>query len=81
MELSLEDSEPSNAYKLDSQDLKVAIPLTRCLNNLREKHNAVAKIHQERFAQVKSKRNGIPVWWSLNVGRARSSTPVLFLPP
>jgi Ase1/PRC1/MAP65 family protein len=54
METSLEDSKPSNTYQLDHQDLKVTIPLTRCLQKLKEKHNTIAKIHHERFEQVKS---------------------------
>lgn len=54
MEVSLEDPKPSNTYQLDHHDLKVTIPLTRCLQKLKEKHNTLAKIHQERFEEVKS---------------------------
>lgn len=54
MEASLEDRTSKDAYQLESQELKVTIPLTRCLQTLKEKHNAIAKIHRERFEQVKS---------------------------
>lgn len=55
MEASLEDHAANNAYQLDDKELKVTLPLTRCLQTLKEKHNSVAKIHRERFEQVKSK--------------------------
>lgn len=55
MEASLADHETNDAYQLGDKDLKVTIPLTRCLQGLKEKHNAVAKIHRERYEQVKSK--------------------------
>lgn len=55
MEASLEDRTSDNAYQLDDKELKITIPLTRCLQSLKEKHNAVAKIHRERFEQVRSK--------------------------
>lgn len=54
MEASLEDSSSDNDFQLDERDLKVTAPLTRCLQSLKEKHNAIAKIHRERFEQVKS---------------------------
>lgn len=55
MEASLEDQVPNDAYKLQEEELKVTIPLTECLQGLKEKHNTIAKIHRERFEQVKSK--------------------------
>ena len=55
MEASLEDRSSINSYQLDDKDLKITVPLNRCLQNLKEKHNAIAKIHRERFEQVKSK--------------------------
>lgn len=55
MESSLEDRSSDNDYQLDETDLKVTAPLTRCLQSLKEKHNAIARIHRERFEQVKSK--------------------------
>lgn len=54
MEVSLEDKKPGNTYQLDGTDLKITVPLTRCLQGLKEKHNSVAKVHQERFEHVKS---------------------------
>ena len=53
MEASLDDN-ANDQYQLDNGDLKVTVPLTHCLQGLKEKHNAVAKIHRERFEQVKS---------------------------
>lgn len=55
MELSIEDQQHANAYQLEYQDLKVSVPLTRCLQTLKEKHNTIAKVHRERFEQVQSK--------------------------
>ena len=54
MEASLEDHKPNPDYPLEDEDLKVTIPLLRCIKGLKEKHNAIAKIHRERFEQVKS---------------------------
>lgn len=53
MQATLDDS-TTHQYRLDDGDLKVAAPLTQCLQTLKEKHNAIAKIHHERFEQVKS---------------------------
>lgn len=55
MEASLEDRAPNDAYHLEDKELEVTVPLTRCLQSLKEKHNTIAKIHRERFEQVKSK--------------------------
>ena len=54
MEAALEDCAANSAYQSNDRDLKVTIPLTRCLQSLKEKYNAVAKIHRERSEQVKS---------------------------
>lgn len=54
MEASLEDPKLNNTYQLDDKDLKVTAPLIQCLQNLKEKYNSIAKIHRERFEQVKS---------------------------
>ena len=54
MESSLEDRTSSNSYQLENDELKVAIPLMRCIEGLKAKHNAIAKVHRERFEQVKS---------------------------
>lgn len=55
MEASLEDHKSDDAYQLEGKELKVTVPLTRCLQGLKEKHNNIAKIHRERFEQIKSK--------------------------
>lgn len=57
MEVSLEDKRLGNAYQLDGTDLKITIPLTRCLQGLKEKHNSVAKVHRERLEHVKSEED------------------------
>lgn len=55
MEASLEDRAPHDAYQPEDKELKVTVPLTRCLQSLKEKHNTIARIHRERFEQVKSR--------------------------
>ena len=55
MEASLEDHKSNGTYQLDDQKLKVTVPLTRCVIGLKEKYNTVARLHSERFEQVKSK--------------------------
>lgn len=54
MEVSLEDKKPGNTYHIDGTGFKITVPLTRCLQGLKEKHKSVAKVHQERFEHVKS---------------------------
>ena len=56
MEASLEDHKVTTSYRLDSEDLQVTLPLNRCLQGLKETYNTVAKLHRERFEQVKSRR-------------------------
>ncbi|KAL8859983.1 MAG: hypothetical protein Q9178_003532 [Gyalolechia marmorata] len=53
MEASLEDHKSNGTYQLDDQKLKVTVPLTRCVAGLKEKYNTVARLHSERFEQVK----------------------------
>ncbi|KAL8768934.1 MAG: hypothetical protein Q9209_004989 [Squamulea sp. 1 TL-2023] len=53
METSLEDHKSNGTYQLDDQKLKVTVPLTRCVAGLKEKYNTVARLHSERFEQVK----------------------------
>ena len=57
MEASLEDDKVPATYQLDDEDLKVTLPLNRCLQSLKERHNTIAKLHRERFEQVKSKHS------------------------
>lgn len=54
METSLEDPQP-DSYRLNEKELKVTAPLAQCLQDLKEKHNRIAKVHRERFEQIKSK--------------------------
>lgn len=53
MQASL-DGDTNEQYHPEDGDLKITAPLTQCLQTLKEKHNAVAKVHRERFEQVKS---------------------------
>lgn len=67
MEVSLEDKKPGNTYQLDGTDFKITVPLTRCLQGLKEKHNSVAKVHQERFEHVKSEEGYLTCEQRLNI--------------
>ena len=55
MEMSLEDHKLKEDYPVEDNALQVTIPLARCLKALKEKYNAIAKLHRDRFEQVKSK--------------------------
>ncbi len=52
MEASLDDEQRHPNYPI-SRDLQVTYPLHSCLQTLREKHNTVAKLHRERYEQVR----------------------------
>lgn len=54
MEASLDDRATNDQHQHEDSDLKVTVPLMCCLQTLKEKHNTVAKIHRERYEQVKS---------------------------
>lgn len=54
MEAALDDTKKRNDYDLEDEDMKVSFPLLNCLRDLKEKHSTVAKLHHERFEQVKS---------------------------
>ena len=56
METSLENKTSTSSYELEKDDLKVTLPLMRCIENLKSKHNAIAKVHRERFEQVQSRK-------------------------
>ena len=56
MRASLEDHATSEQYQLCDHELRVTTPLIQCLQDLKEKHNAIVKVHRERFEQVKSKK-------------------------
>ncbi|GKT46804.1 anaphase spindle elongation protein 1 [Colletotrichum spaethianum] len=50
MEASLDDN---RARRDRNDDLQITYPLTRCLQTLKEKHKQIARLHKERFEQVK----------------------------
>lgn len=53
MEASIDDSK-SNRNHHDDEEFKITYPLNRCLQNLKEKHTHISRLHKERFEQVKS---------------------------
>ncbi|KAJ5121586.1 uncharacterized protein N7515_009547 [Penicillium bovifimosum] len=53
MESSLSDERANGQYELDRDDLRVTYPLNKCIMFLREKHDAMSKLHRERFEQVR----------------------------
>lgn len=54
MESSLSDEKSNGQYELNRDDLRVTFPLNRCIAFLREKNDAMSKLHRERFEQVRS---------------------------
>ncbi|TVY66849.1 Anaphase spindle elongation protein 1 [Fusarium oxysporum f. sp. cubense] len=52
MEASLDDSKRRRDYE-DDDDLTITYPLTQCLQQLKEKHIQISRLHKERFEQVK----------------------------
>ena len=82
MEASLDDNKPNPNYEMDDNGIKVTYPLTRCLQALKEKYNAVSKLHHERFEQV---RSGYCLFRfiesRLTSRRTRRGSRVLRLPP
>lgn len=53
MERSLDDSRPDDDYESERDGLKVSFPLLNCIQTLKEKHHTIAKLHRERYEQVK----------------------------
>ncbi|KAK3721523.1 Microtubule bundling protein [Vermiconidia calcicola] len=53
MERSLDDSRPDEDYESEHEGLKVTYPLLDCIQHLKEKHHTIAKLHRERYEQVK----------------------------
>ncbi|KAJ6148290.1 hypothetical protein N7497_010272 [Penicillium chrysogenum] len=53
MESSLSDERANGQYELNRDDLRVTYPLNKCIEFLREKHDAMSELHRERFEQVK----------------------------
>lgn len=54
MEVALDDKKPEDDDYLAHSDLQVTYPLLACLQSLKDKQHALAKIHRERYEQVKS---------------------------
>jgi protein regulator of cytokinesis 1 len=54
MESSLSDERANGQYELNRDDLRVTYPLNKCIMFLREKNEAMSKLHRERFEQVRS---------------------------
>ncbi|KAL5114133.1 Microtubule bundling protein [Pleosporales sp. CAS-2024a] len=52
MEASLDDNKSSSALD-DDDGAGITYPLTRCLAGLKERYNAVSKLHRDRFEQVR----------------------------
>lgn len=55
LEASLDGRSARDSYHPEDEDLQITYPLTRCIQNLKEKHKAVGRQHRERFEQVKSR--------------------------
>lgn len=53
LEASLDGRSARDSYHPEDEDLQITYPLTRCIQNLKEKHKAVSRQHRERFEQVK----------------------------
>ncbi|KAF5025601.1 hypothetical protein F66182_2302 [Fusarium sp. NRRL 66182] len=53
MESSLDDSKRRRDYEDDHDELSITYPLNRCLQQLKEKHGQISRLHKERFEQVK----------------------------
>ena len=53
MERSLDDTRPDDDYESERDGLKVTFPLLNCIQQLKEKHHTIAKLHRERYEQVK----------------------------
>ena len=79
MQASLEDRATNVQYQHDDNELMITVPLLRCLQTLKEKHNTVAKVHRERFEQVKSEPYSAVSKLALNVYRTCSGSRVLFI--
>ncbi len=84
MEASLDDRKSRHEYEAEDENFKITYPLARCLQGLKEKHSQIAKLHKERFEQVKSKHilflGPCDVANMLIANRARTSPRVVLIP-
>lgn len=53
MERSIDDTRPKDEFESERDGLKVTFPLLNCIQRLKEKHHTIAKLHRERYEQVK----------------------------
>ncbi|KAF2225773.1 microtubule associated protein-domain-containing protein [Elsinoe ampelina] len=53
MEAALDDTKVRDDYDRDDDDLQVTCPLLSCIDHLKQKHKTIAKLHRERYEQVK----------------------------
>jgi protein regulator of cytokinesis 1 len=53
MERSLDDTRHKDDYESEKDGLKITYPLLNCLDRLKQKQHTVAKLHRERYEQVK----------------------------
>ncbi|CAK1361896.1 Anaphase spindle elongation protein 1 [Cercospora beticola] len=53
MERSLDDTRPKDDYEAEKDGLKITYPLLNCIERLKQKHHTIAKLHRERYEQVK----------------------------
>lgn len=82
MEASLDDTKAKDEFELEDEELKVTYPLIRCLQILKEKHNTIAKLHRERFEQVKSGYTSSPCTTTLLTScRTCPGFGIILVPP
>ena len=55
MEASLDGTKADGSRNDGDPELSISYPLTRCLQSLKQKQSTIAKIHKERFEQVRSR--------------------------
>ncbi|CAK3856675.1 Anaphase spindle elongation 1 [Lecanosticta acicola] len=53
MERSLDDTRPKDEFDSERDGMKITFPLLNCIQRLKEKHHTIAKLHRERYEQVK----------------------------
>jgi protein regulator of cytokinesis 1 len=66
MDISINGPKDRLEYEAEDEDLKITTPLLPCLQALKEKHLQIAKIHKERFEQVKSMCTKTSAIWYAN---------------
>lgn len=59
MQSSLDGTPRNQQRASEDPELQITFPLNRCLNGLKERHNAIARVHRDRFEQVKSSSRSI----------------------